>query len=142
MRHAKVQSWSYYFLVCRALRDLVSLYKLKNMKNTHGGVKVTLLHRCFSHFLNCTNGIKLPKALHIFLCNFFLVGTDVVRYANDTLPFSANKLRENFPNKAFFLVHFFPYSIQTQENMDQKKFVFGTFHVVMDAQELYELYEN
>ena len=40
------------------------LYHLRNMKNTHGGVllliklttllRVTLLHRCFSRFLNCT----------------------------------------------------------------------------------------
>ena len=47
------------------------LYNLKNVKNTHGGVlllvklqalatllKVTLLHGCFSCFLNCTNGTK------------------------------------------------------------------------------------
>ena len=49
------------------------LYNLKNVKNAHGGVllsakcrlmkpasllKVTLLHECFSRFLNCTNGNK------------------------------------------------------------------------------------
>ena len=43
------------------------LYNLKNVKNTHGGVlllalKVTLLHGCFSHFLNCTNGTKSRRA--------------------------------------------------------------------------------
>ena len=41
------------------------LHNLKNVENTHGGVlplkpatllKVTLLHGCFSRFLNCTNG--------------------------------------------------------------------------------------
>ena len=46
------------------------LYNLKNVKNTHGGVlllvlKVTLLHGCFSRFLNCTNGTKLRKASHM-----------------------------------------------------------------------------
>ena len=41
------------------------LYNLKSVKKTHGGVlllvkllKVTLLHGCFSRFLNCTNGTK------------------------------------------------------------------------------------
>ena len=44
------------------------LHSLKNVKNTHAGVlllvwiKVTLLHGCFSHFLNCTNGTKWRKA--------------------------------------------------------------------------------
>ena len=43
------------------------LYNFKNVKNTHGGVLLsvklqaveeTLLHRCFSNSLNCTNGTK------------------------------------------------------------------------------------
>ena len=50
------------------------LCNLKNVKNTHGGVlllgnlkpatllKVTLLHGCFSRFLNCANGTKSVKA--------------------------------------------------------------------------------
>ena len=44
------------------------LYNLENMKNTHGGVLVllTLLHGCFSRFLNYTNGTKLCNASHIF----------------------------------------------------------------------------
>ena len=42
----------------------------KNVKNIHGGVlilvlKLTLLHGCFSRFLNCTNGTKLRNASHI-----------------------------------------------------------------------------
>ena len=55
------------------------LYNFKNVKNTHGGVlllvkfqlkpvtllKVTLLRRYFSRFLNCTNGTKLSKTSHI-----------------------------------------------------------------------------
>ena len=46
---------------------------LKNVKNTHGGmlllIKLSFLHWCFSHFLNCTNGIKLGKPSQIF-CQF------------------------------------------------------------------------
>ena len=43
------------------------LYNFKNVKKTHGSVllllklqavKATLLHGCFSCFLNCTNGTK------------------------------------------------------------------------------------
>ena len=57
------------------------LCNLKNLKNTHGGVllivelqakewnftKVTLLHGCFSRFLNCTNATKSRNAPHIEL---------------------------------------------------------------------------
>ena len=50
-------------------------YNLENVKNTHGGVllwvlKVTLLHRWFSRFLNCTNGTKSHKASHLYV--FFM----------------------------------------------------------------------
>ena len=46
------------------------LYNLKNVKDTHGVVflkpatslKVTLLHGCFSRFLNCSNCTKLRNA--------------------------------------------------------------------------------
>ena len=48
------------------------VYNLKNVKNTHGGLlllatllKVTLLHGCFSHFLNCTNVTKSHNASHM-----------------------------------------------------------------------------
>ena len=43
------------------------LHLLKTVKNTHGGKKIilSLLHGCFSRFLNCTNGTKLRKASHI-----------------------------------------------------------------------------
>ena len=45
------------------------LYNLKNVKNTHGRVlmlvlKLTLLHGCFSHFLNCAKGTKSCNAPH------------------------------------------------------------------------------
>ena len=44
------------------------LYNFKNVKNTRGGVllKLTLLHGCFSHFLNCTNGIKSRNTSNMF----------------------------------------------------------------------------
>ena len=43
-------------------------YNLKNVKNAHGGVlqaeaKLTLLHGCFSRFLNCTNDTKSRSAI-------------------------------------------------------------------------------
>ena len=52
------------------------LYNSKKVRNTHGGVlfleklqalaaiKVTLLHGCFSFFLNCKNSIKSRNASH------------------------------------------------------------------------------
>ena len=64
------------------------LFNLKNVKNTHGRVlllvkveakslqrysllKVTLLHGCFSPFLNCTNGTKSRNALILLLLIHF-----------------------------------------------------------------------
>ena len=56
-------------------------YNLKNVKKTHGGllllvnlqalVKVTLLHWCFSRFLNCLNCYKLRKASQMSLAHNF-----------------------------------------------------------------------
>ena len=40
------------------------MYNLKNVKNTHGGV-LTLVHECFSQFLNCTNATKFRNAANI-----------------------------------------------------------------------------
>ena len=50
------------------LRNLVSFVRLEKRKNTHGGalllvklqaaLKVTLLHGCFSRFLNCTEDVN------------------------------------------------------------------------------------
>ena len=63
------------------LHDFISFVNLKNVKNAHGGklllvklqdsaftksntlLKVTLLHGCFSRFLNCINGTKSPKSI-------------------------------------------------------------------------------
>ena len=57
------------------------LYNLKNLKNTHGRVlilvklqatlKLTLVHGCFSRFLNCTNGTKLHYASHLTYLSHF-----------------------------------------------------------------------
>ena len=45
------------------------LYNLKNLRDTHGEVlllvKASLIHGCFSRFLNCTNGTKSHNASHI-----------------------------------------------------------------------------
>ena len=46
------------------------LYNLKKVKNTHGGIlilvlKLTLLHGCFSRFLNCANDTKSRNAPHM-----------------------------------------------------------------------------
>ena len=46
----------------------VAGFNLKNVKNTHGRVlilKLTLLHGCFSRFLNCTNGTKSHNASQV-----------------------------------------------------------------------------
>ena len=64
------------------MRNLVLLVQFKKRENTHGVVlllvklqallKVTLIHECFSRFLNCTNGTKLRKASHIYPEEIFL----------------------------------------------------------------------
>ena len=97
--------------ICDALRDFVPfVYSLKNVENTHGGVlilvlKVTLLHGCFSHFLNCTNGTKSRNASHIspnFLTHFL----------------SQIKISETFTlNKFQFLVNF-PINVIVQFTVD------------------------
>ena len=54
------------------------LYNLKNLKNTHGEalllvkfpatlLKISLLHGCFSCFLNCNKGIKSGKMSHMMI---------------------------------------------------------------------------
>ena len=58
-------------IILDALHELVPFLQFKNMKNTHWGVllsvkpatllKITLLHGCFSRYLNFTNGTKLLK---------------------------------------------------------------------------------
>ena len=59
---------NYYFMKCVARFGTI----FKKVKNTHGGViltllKVTLLHGCFSRFINSTNDTKSRYASHIFI---------------------------------------------------------------------------
>ena len=65
--------------MCDVLRDLVPFAQVKKRENTHTGVlllasyrlkpatllKVTVLHGCFSSFLNWTNGTKLCKTSYM-----------------------------------------------------------------------------
>ena len=61
-------------------------YNLKNVKNTHGrmlilvklqakALNLTLLHGCFSRFLNCANGIKSRNVSNIIRLSFHIRGT-------------------------------------------------------------------
>ena len=60
--------------MCGALGDLVSFVQFKKREkhpwrsitfSKVAGLKLTLLHWCFSRFLNCTNGTKSRYASHI-----------------------------------------------------------------------------
>ena len=55
------------------MRDLVPFAQFKKSEKPATLLKITLLRRCFLHFLNCTNGTKSRNASHIsFICgNFF-----------------------------------------------------------------------
>ena len=50
---------------CNALHDLVPFVQFKKREKHPTLLKVTLLHGCFSRFLNYTNGTKSLKAPHI-----------------------------------------------------------------------------
>ena len=62
-------------MICGALRDLVPFgpfkkrekhpWKSVNFSKESTLLKLTLLHGCFSRFLNGTNGTKLRNASHI-----------------------------------------------------------------------------
>ena len=65
-----LHSWKMYIVMFCAI--WYHLYNLKNVKKHPGSVlllatfvKVTLLHGCFSRFLDCTNGTKSRNAPHI-----------------------------------------------------------------------------
>ena len=62
------------YRICGTLRDLVLFVRFKKHEkhpqrsvnfSKIAGLKLTLLHGCFSRFLNCTNGTKLRNAPHI-----------------------------------------------------------------------------
>ena len=60
--------------ICGALRDLAPFAQFKKREKhpwrsvtfPETLLKLTLLHECFSRFLNCTNGTKTRKASHMF----------------------------------------------------------------------------
>ena len=85
------------------------LYNLKNVKNTHGGVltlvqaatllKSTLLHGCFSRFLNCPNGTKSVNAPHMSYDSIIDLSQEFIKLLG--IYFSENKERKrdiNFIN--------------------------------------------
>ena len=58
-----------------------SICNLEKVKNTFGGVllpHVTLLHSCFSRFLNCRNGTKSHKTYLIF-CDLQIPSSEMVK---------------------------------------------------------------
>ena len=73
------------------------LYNLKNVKNIHGGVlplvklqaKVTLLHRRFSSFLNCTNCNKSCNAPQIKCLNYQIYSKPRVHFPEGSFPQNA-----------------------------------------------------
>ena len=67
-------------LICDALRDLVPFVQFKNVKNTYGEpATLTLLHGCFSRFLNCANGTKSRNAPHIHIYLSFPLSSNQIR---------------------------------------------------------------
>ena len=59
-------------VTCGALRDLIQFVQFKKREKrprrsvtSAALLKVTLLHACFSHFLNCAYGTKSHNAPHI-----------------------------------------------------------------------------
>ena len=83
---------------CDALRNIVPFVQFKNVKNIRVGVllivlKVTLLHGCFSRFLNCTNGTESfnPFISYVHRRNTLL--TDVLR---STIHTSPRKMKRHF----------------------------------------------
>ena len=49
---------------CSALRDMVPFLQFKK-RELATLLKVTLLHGCFSRFVNCKNGTKSANASHM-----------------------------------------------------------------------------
>ena len=80
--------------ICDILCDLISFVQFKKREKhpwrsvTFSKVagfqpatllKVTLLHECFSRFLNCTNGTKSSKTSHIQNFHFFIIVSDKLK---------------------------------------------------------------
>ena len=86
---------------CDELRNLAPFVQFKNMKNTHGRVltllKVTLLHGCFSRFVNCTNCTKSRNVSHMLLSTIIfsyyyvtLILTKFLMFGQKILSFRTN----------------------------------------------------
>ena len=123
-----------------ALRDLVAFVQLKNAKSTHGGVlilvklqasdvtllKLTLLHGCFSRFLNCTNGTKSRNASHIrSQKDFSLRSVNTSSYGLKSLRYLAPKFQ-----------NFVPQDIRSANNLSQfirkiKSWVLDGWHCLL-----------
>ena len=62
-------------IMCDALHDLLPFVQSKICENhpwrSVNLLKLTLLHECFSRFLNCTNGNKSRNAPHMKQCFLF-----------------------------------------------------------------------
>ena len=74
------RTWKY----CDALCDMVTFVQFKKRKkhpwlSPATLLKVTLLHGCFLHFLNCKNDTKLLKASYIlkFSNSYFTINTKI-----------------------------------------------------------------
>ena len=70
-------------------------------------LKLTLLHECFSHFLNCANGTKLHKTSHIFILPRTII-TPRGKLISLTI-LSLNKNLENRCNLCFHGVQYFQF---------------------------------
>ena len=51
--------------ICDALHDLVAFVQFEKREKHQWRQKITLLHGCFSCFLNCTNDTKSGNASHM-----------------------------------------------------------------------------
>ena len=63
----QVDDTSDLFLEMWALHDLVPFVQFKKREKYPWRKKATLLHECFSRFLNCTNGTKSRKTSQMII---------------------------------------------------------------------------
>ena len=97
-----------------ALRDLVSCTQFKKRekhpwRSVTQLLKVTLLHGCFSCFLNCTNGTKSRRAPHIWFLRIMQTSTEVYleHYQASMMElFSGNDERRNYSSLNSYLKMF------------------------------------
>ena len=80
------------FEIWNVLRDLGPFVQFKKRENTHRGLplKVTLLHGCFSRFLNYTNGTKSRTVPHIKNPSMFFSPKKIMTLFMDKAPVILN----------------------------------------------------